>query len=940
MIQKKSLRVLIVDDSADDCELMLRTLRNGGYDPDYLFAEKPDEMKKALDEKEWDLILCDYSMPEFDGLSALNLLKTSELDIPFILISGAIGEELAVEAMKAGANDYLMKNNLQRLLPAIERELREAKKRRMHEKAENERDRLLMVVQKSLNEIYIFDTNSLQFTYLNHAALNNLGYFEEEMKQMTPLDIMPEFNGNYFIKIIEPMLDNKHKKTTLFTRFQRKDGSIYPIELYLQLIDNNTEPFFVAIGFDQTDRIEDAKRIKKQKKIADEHALSNQFKSEFLANMSHELRTPLNSILLLSKLLNNNKEGNLTHDQLEYINAIHNSGNRLLSLVNEVLDLSKIEAGEMELILEYADLKDICNSLNSTFTPVAKEKGISIKISTDENLAANLFTDRLRLEQILYNLLSNAFKFTEKGSVELTVQTATEKECQRIAKNTGQILAFKVKDTGIGIPKEKHDLIFEGFRQADGSTQRNYGGTGLGLTISNKLTKLLGGSLTLESEAGKGSTFTLFLPANSSGIRKHRDRRLKSSPANRRAIKQNLSETNPQVVQHPFSSGNTAATDEELILIAVRDMNSAESLVSRIRKKKLKPILIQSGEHALDYAEKYNPRAILIDVLLPEFSGWTVAKQLAETPSVAHIPVWMYAETDEQLFNYSGTNIHGYIIKPVSDQQIDQLSSQINITVTKRNKTLLVVDDSAIHNEALKEFSGQTIERCLSATSGKQAYEILESNPIDCVVLDMNLPDAGGFEVLKKIKTNEKHCGIPVIIYTGQSLSKKVKEQLLEYASAVIFKNVGSYRLLLEKVGAVINGENDKMPGLSNTGFTGKKILIADDDPGSFFSISSVLKSNQMQVLSAANGREALNMINNNSDIDAVLMDIMMPVMNGYKTIMEIRKKPEWKSLPIFAITAKAMDGDREKCLKAGATDYISKPLDTDKLLSILNIWL
>ena len=480
---KKPIKLLLVDDSVDDRDLILMNLRRGGYNPDVHCVDTKDEFADALENGIWDLIICDYSMPGFDGLTALTILKDRKMDIPFILVSGAIGEELAVKAMKAGANDYMMKDNLQRLVPAIERELKEAKLRKKHREAQIERDRLLTVIQNSLNEIYIFDCKTLEYRYLNQTAIANLGYDVDEIQRMTPIDINPYLDSaEDFNRIIQPLLGGELEKDLYLTKHVRKDGSTYPIEIHLQLIRQYDQQFFTAIGFDLTDREKDARRIKEQKEIAREMAEHSRHKSEFLANMSHELRTPLNSILLLSKLLLKSKNDNLSGDQLKYIDVIQQSGENLLSLINEILDLSKIESGEMELSFETIAIKDLITNISDVFEPIAKDKNLDFYVSVYDNCPEWLVSDQLRLEQVLRNLLSNAMKFTDTGHIDLDVYT----ELVPVGTQENHVV-FTVKDTGIGIPADKQDLVFESFRQADGSTQRKYGGTGLGLSICGKL---------------------------------------------------------------------------------------------------------------------------------------------------------------------------------------------------------------------------------------------------------------------------------------------------------------------------------------------------------------------------------------------------------------------------------------------------------------------
>ena len=505
---KKPLKLLLVDDSEDDRQLILMNLRRGGYNPDVSFADTKEGFKKELEEKKPDLIICDYSMPGFDGLTALAILKEDGRDIPFILVSGAIGEELAVKAMKAGANDYMMKDNLQRLVPAIERELKEAKMREKHRQGEIERDRLLSVIQNSLNEIYIFDCQTLRYQYLNRAALSNLGYSANELYEMTPVDIIADLDTPAeFNRIIQPLLQGERDKDIYFTKHVRNDGSTYPTEVHLQLIRQHDRSFFTAIGFDLSDREKDARRIKEHKKAAREMAEHSRHKSQFLANMSHELRTPLNSILLLSKLLLKSTDDHLTAQQLKYIDVIQQSGKNLLSLINEVLDLSKIESGEMELSFEPIELKSLVSQMSAVFSPIAEEKDLEFSVSVYENCPEGFISDQLRVEQVVRNLLSNAMKFTEKGRVELDVYTMTHPE----ETNSDEIV-FAVKDTGIGIPEDDLPHLFEAFYRIRTKLHQKQSGNGLGLAIVKAIIEQHNGDIHAQSAPGEGSVFTVSLP--------------------------------------------------------------------------------------------------------------------------------------------------------------------------------------------------------------------------------------------------------------------------------------------------------------------------------------------------------------------------------------------------------------------------------------------
>jgi len=916
---KKLIKLLLVDDSEDDRELILMNLRRGGYSPDVKSVDTKEGFEEALDNGEWDLIICDYNMPGFDGLAALGILKERARDIPFILVSGAIGEELAVKAMKAGANDYMMKDKLQRLVPAIERELKEAKLREKHREAQIERDRLLTVIQNSLNEIYIFDCETLKFQYLNQAASSNLGFDPDTVQDMTPIDINPYLDSaEDYKRIIQPLLNGELEKDLYLTKHVRKDGSTYPIEIHLQLIRQNDQQFFTAIGFDLTDREKDARRIQEQKEIAKELAEHSKHKSEFLANMSHELRTPLNSILLLSKLLLKPDSNTFTENQQKYINVIQQSGKNLLSLINEILDLSKIESGEMELSLEQADLKDLVAGISDLFEPIATEKGLDFSISIYDNCPSNIVTDQLRLEQVLRNLLSNAMKFTEKGRVDLDVLVIADEGA------TDKQIIFAVRDTGIGIPENKQKLVFESFRQADGSTQRKYGGTGLGLSICRQIAELLGGTLTLKSSEETGSTFTLTLPLMEAG--------------------ENADVTDSETDPHRKSA---AAADEYVSIPDVLLISENRTLANDLKNKihtLSRSLKVMTGAAAVSaVAEQTLPVTIFIDPYTSDLSGWSLAKRIlagsSQPPSL-----WMATDAEHPMPAVEMPGLSGKVSLPLDVTQIKNiLSSPPPAAEPSAGKsTLLLIDDNKIHNEALRDFAEDIVDECLVTPTAAEAFKILKTASVDCIVLDLTLPDASGGEVLKNLADNPETAGIPVIIYSGRSLRIDQREELLNHASDVILKNVGSHRKLIHRISSLIAIRNkDGHRSETNSKHLQKSVLVVDDDNQSYFSMSSLLQSEGLVVHRAINGKEALQTLDARQDeIGVVLLDLMMPDMDGFETIKRIRHDLNLMSLPVFIVTAKAMKGDREECLKHGATDYISKPISPEKLEELMSIWM
>lgn len=917
---KKPIKLLLVDDSIDDRDLILMNLRRGGYSPNVTAVDTKEGFKNALNVEGWDLIICDYNMPKFDGLTALGILKDCDIDIPFILVSGAIGEELAVKAMKAGASDYMMKDNLQRLVPAIERELKEAKLRAKHREAQIERDRLLTVIQNSLNEIYIFDCNTLKYQYLNQTAINNLGYDFDTVHNMTPIDINPYLDtAEDYKRIIQPLLDGELEKDLYLTKHVRKDGSTYPIEIHLQLIRQNDQQFFTAIGFDLTDREKDARRIQEQKEIAKELAEHSKHKSEFLANMSHELRTPLNSILLLSKLLLKSDSNNFSGNQLKYIDVIQQSGKNLLSLINEILDLSKIESGEMELSLDTVGLDDLVERVTDVFAPIAAEKNLGFSVTVYDDGPKHIVTDQLRLEQVLRNLLSNAMKFTEEGRVDLNVYTETSPD-----QPAGNQIIFTVTDTGIGIPEDKQDLVFESFRQADGSTQRKFGGTGLGLSICRQIAELFGGGLMLKSTEGAGSTFTLSIP-------------LKEAEDTTPPVGVGT-DTHPE----PASSSENAPNAPDALLIS-ENPAIADALKSQFQMLSKNVSVLKNSEDISATVSRYSLKTVLIDPYISGFSGWSEAKRILDEykrpPSV-----WMITDGANPMHEIDLPGLSGKAELPLDIAELKAIlsSDPPETELSKHKSTLLLIDDNKIHNEALSEFAEAIVDQCLSAPTAKDAFDILNTTNVDCIVLDLTLPDATGQDVLKKLGSDSSLDGIPVIIYSGRSLTNQQKEELLARASDVILKNIGSHSKLMQRISELINPA-DKQPGTKRktTKQSPNSVLLVDDDDQSYFSMSSLLESEGRVVRRAINGRDALHILETSPhEFGVVLLDLMMPEMDGFETLKKIRHDLKMTSLPVFIVTAKAMKGDREECLKHGATDYISKPVSPEKLEQLISIWM
>ncbi|HYG14641.1 MAG TPA: response regulator [Bacteroidia bacterium] len=675
---------------------------------------------------------------------------------------------------------------------------------------------------------------------------------------------------------------------------------------------------------------------------AEELALSTRYKSEFLANMSHELRTPLNSILLLSRLLADNKSDNLNKDQVEYARVIQSSGNGLLSLIDEILDLSKIEAGKMELEYSQVPVDEISRDISALFQPMATEKGLEFIITKAPDAPESVFTDKMRLEQVLKNLLSNALKFTANGSVALTIRPDNQ--------HPG-MLSFIVKDTGIGISKEKQKLVFEAFQQADGSTRRKYGGTGLGLSISRELARLLGGELTLTSEPGIGSEFTLTVPVakgqSVKAIEEHREIPEPETPHEAMETDRYISPTIPESVE---DDRNKTTTDDQNILIVEDDTNFAKSLLEFTRNRGYKGIVSVRGDEALEMAIKYKPTGILLDIQLPVKSGWEVMDELKKNPATRHIPVHImssYEVKSESLLK----GAVDFINKPVAYEKIQDLFQKIEYVLSRNPKKVLILEENAKHAKALAYYLENFKINSEVKGNLNESIEAFNNKDVDCVILDMGIPSQKAYDILEEARKNETLENIPIIIFTGKSLSKAEESKIRQYADSIIVKTAHSYQRLLDEVSLFLHMVEENKKG-GNSDWTSKKlgaldeilknktVLVVDDDVRNVFSLTKALENLKMKVVTATDGKEALQRLQENDSTDIVLLDMMMPEMDGYETAAKIRQNPKWKNLPVIAVTAKAMTGDREKCINAGASDYITKPVDIDQLLSLLRVWL
>ena len=687
--------------------------------------------------------------------------------------------------------------------------------------------------------------------------------------------------------------------------------------------------------------VEQARRALEEK--AAELALTSKYKSEFLANMSHELRTPLNSVLILGQQLAENTGGNLTPKQVEFAKNIHSSGSDLLNLITDILDLSKIESGTVTVEAEEINFPSLRESIERNFRHVADAKNLPFRVDFDAGLPRALTTDSKRLQQILKNLLSNAFKFTAQGHVDVKVQLATEgwTPGHQVLRRSGKVISFAISDTGIGIAPEKQRLIFEAFQQADAGTSRKYGGTGLGLAISRELATLLGGEIRLASNPGAGSTFTLYLPLF------YLEPATEGRPAPAAA-----QITMPLVREREANvpdDRELAQPGDRILLIVEDDPHYARVLLGLARDKGFKGIVATRGNAAITLARQYQPTAITLDIFLPDMLGWTVLNNLKLTPSTRHIPVQIVSVEEERRHGLA-RGAFSYIVKPATTEGLEQCMDRIKNFVTPRIKRLLVVEDNEIERTSIVELLSYGDIEVATAATGAEALNTLMDRPFDCCVLDLRLPDMTGFELLEKLQADASLSEIPIVVFTGKELSAEEEAQLRSVAKSIVLKDVQSPERLFDETALFLHRVVTDLPEAkqqmleklhaSSDILRARKVLIVDDDARNIFALTTMLENQEMDVVSATNGRKAIEIIQNNPDINVVLMDIMMPEMDGYQTMKEIRKDPKFGALPILALTAKAMKGDREKCLEAGASDYIAKPVNTNELLSLLRVWL
>ncbi|MDQ0781201.1 response regulator [Chryseobacterium sp. W4I1] len=688
-----------------------------------------------------------------------------------------------------------------------------------------------------------------------------------------------------------------------------------------------------------------------QKKV-EELALSTKYKSEFLANMSHELRTPLNSILLLSRLMAENPDENLNEDQVESAKVIQSSGSSLLTLIDEILDLAKIESGKMSLEYQDVMIDDVVTDLKNLFNPVVKEKNIRFDIHIEKDLEKTIETDRLRVDQVLRNLLSNALKFTTEGSIDLSIAQDPKNK---------DFIIFTVKDTGIGIPEEKQAIIFEAFQQADGSTRRRFGGTGLGLSISREIARLLGGELTLKSKVNEGSEFSFIIPmkAVSEPVQTENDQHLVDIIREDVEEIQNLLEDGEhetvlpvQILPIPEAiddDRDTITKEDKVILIVEDDIHFAKALLKYARMNQYKGVVVVRGDYALSAAVQYHPQAILLDVQLPVKDGWQVMDELKSNASTRPIPVHMMSVLQLEKESLMKGAID-FINKPMAIDRLTDVFKKIEEALQRSPQKVLIVENNAKHASALAYFLSNFNISLSVENNVEDSVKSLTSSQVDCVILDVESSKGNEYQIIESIKSYEGLENLPIIIFTEHSLSKSEELKIKQYADSIVVKTAHSYERILDEVGlflhlveeknSSVETARNKVLGSLTEVLSGKKILITDDDVRNIFSLTKALEKYKVEVVVAMDGKHALQQIKEHNDIDVILMDMMMPEMDGYETIREIRKMPAFTKLPIIAITAKSMIGDREKCIVAGASDYISKPVDIDQLLSLLRVWL
>jgi CheY-like chemotaxis protein/nitrogen-specific signal transduction histidine kinase len=712
--------------------------------------------------------------------------------------------------------------------------------------------------------------------------------------------------------------------------------------------------------------VEEARRSLEEK--AEQLQLTSKYKSEFLANMSHELRTPLNSLLILAQQLFENHEGNLNEKQVRYARTIHSCGDDLIQLINDILDLSKIESGYISTDFVNLRFSAITAFVETTFKHISESKNLRFNIEMDENLPSSLETDAQRLNQILKNLLSNSFKFTEKGEVKLRIYEAKHnwKQTNSSLENASRVVAFEIKDTGIGISRDKQNIIFEAFQQAEGSTSRKYGGTGLGLSISRGLADLLGGTIELESEVGMGSTFTLFLPIdyNPAITKKEKhtnltvseykledaaDVSIQSVPTIKVSEPKDLNILN-EIINEIGDDRNNILSTDKVVLVVEDDIRFAKIMIEKAHVMDLKVVVAANFGEVFELANKFTPIAVTLDVKLPDASGWRILDLFKNDINFRHIPVHLISGEENRLLAMQ-RGARSFHLKPLNTEALTVLFADIVEFNSRKPKRLLIIEDNELDSsQVAKILENADLIEIEIVNSGKKALQLIKSNLYDCLIVDYMLPDISGLELVTEIASIKKLEMTPIIIYSAKEFATKERNKLKQYANKILLKDVQSLDLLLEETVMLLHIDHkellpEKRKMIEDLRskkdvLNGKNVLVVDDDVRNLFALTTAFERFNINTITAESGKEAMNILSENNEIDIVLMDIMMPEMDGYETTQKIRREHKNSALPIIAVTAKAMKGDREKCIEAGASDYITKPLKIDQLMSLMRVWL
>jgi CheY-like chemotaxis protein/signal transduction histidine kinase/HAMP domain-containing protein len=786
--------------------------------------------------------------------------------------------------------------------------------------------------------------------------------FEEQVKAVIALASLEDFNSAHLsfleqltsnIGIVLNSIEATMQTEDLLTQSQQLAAELQTQKKELQQINEQLAQKAQQLAEQnveverKNEEIEQARLALEEK--AAELALTSKYKSEFLANMSHELRTPLNSILVLGQDLIDNPEGNLSSKQTEFARTIHGAGTDLLNLISDILDLSKIESGTVTVEAEEVYFANLLEIADRMFRHQAERRGLSFDAQMDPHLGRSIVTDSKRLQQVLKNLLSNAFKFTEHGGVRLSVSVALSgwTPDHPVLGSAGTVISFEVEDTGIGIPADKQRIIFEAFQQADAGTSRKFGGTGLGLAITRELANLLGGEIQLQSTPGIGSTFTFYLPQSYAGPS------VAGRPVERVVMPMQPATTQartPEPTTEQVQDDRAELEEGDAVLLIVEDdPHYASVLVDLARESGFKILRATRGAEALALVRQFRPSAVTLDLFLPDMLGWTVLSHLKQDVNTRHIPVQIVS-LDEDRQHALARGAFSHVTKPATADTLKTAMSRIKEYASQGQRRLLIVEDNPAEQLSITELLRHDDLDIRTADGGAEAIDALRGGAYDCVVLDLRLPDMSGFEVLQRICDDDTIRDVPVVVFTGKELSSEDDSQLRALARSVVVKGVESPERLFDETALVLHRVIANLPAhkqemlerlhRSDEDLLGKQVLIVDDDVRNIFALSSVLERRGMKVFTAGTGRQAIEMLSANRDTAIVLMDIMMPEMDGYRTMQVVRANPSYRRLPIIALTAKAMKGDREKCLEAGASDYLAKPVNTEQLLSVLRAWL